>query len=103
MNKTTVEKIQLKDGKEVELMVNFAALYKLRTINKSLYDKYNKVLMKGSEDVLELLPVVYAGYVCANIDNAASCMSEKEFTDLIPFEPVNVMHICRGLLGNAKK
>lgn len=103
MSKTTEEKIQLKDGREVELMVNFATLYKLRTVNKPLYEKYNRVLMKGTEDVLELLPVIYAGYVCANIDKVESLLPEKEFTDLIPFNSKVIYTVCRGLLGNEKK
>lgn len=103
MKATNVETIELTNGQKVELSINFAALYKLRTVNKSLYEKYNKLLMKGTEDSLDTLCAVYTGYVCANIDNIDKCMTEKEFTELLPYQPAEIMTICRSLLGAKKK
>lgn len=59
---------QMEDGTEVEMSLTFSHLMLLRSQDKTLYDKTNKVITKGIEDLAQMATVLYAGYVCANRD-----------------------------------
>ena len=77
--KNTYIDYKFEDGDSVKMTLAFYALYQLKSINKGLYDRYNKVMTKGASDELEMITVLYAAYICANIADAANCMSEEEF------------------------
>lgn len=77
--KNTYYDYTFEDGDSVKMTLAFYALYQLKSINKGLYDKYNKVMTHGPADELEMLTVLYAAYICANISNPANCMSEEDF------------------------
>lgn len=77
--KNTYYDYKFEDGESVKMTLAFYALYQLKSINKGLYDRYNKVMTKGPSDELEMLTVLYAAYICANINDSANCMSEEEF------------------------
>ena len=80
-------KMELENGKEVELALNFASLYKIRGLKKDVYDRYNKVIMKGTEDTFDTVTVLYTAYLCANVDNLDECMGEMEFMENLPYNP----------------
>ena len=86
-------KMELENGKEVELALNFASLYKIRGLKKDVYDRYNKVIMKGTEDTFDTVTVLYTAYLCANVDNLDECMGEMEFME-------NLHTIHQNLLEN---
>ena len=77
MMATTVEH-ELFDGSTVKCTLAMWRLKMLASKNKKLYDTAMKVLGKGTEDVFESITVIYAAYVCANMDSA-ELMSEDEF------------------------
>ena len=80
-------KMKLENGKEVELALNFASLYKIRGLKKDVYDRYNKVIMKGTEDTFDTVTILYTAYLCANVDNLDECMGEIEFMENLPYNP----------------
>ena len=77
LNTTTT--FYFEDGTSCEMTLYFYALYQLRSKNKPLYDRYNKIMSnnsKGSFDELEQLSVLYVAYLCTNPENP---MTEEEF------------------------
>lgn len=77
--KNTCYEFKFEDGDSVKMTLAFYALYQLKAINRGLYDRYNKIMTKGANEELEMITLLYAAYLCANISDAANCMSEEEF------------------------
>ena len=74
----------LADGTTVKTTITFYYLYQLRNKNKSLYERYNKILQNTkseSFDLLDMVTIVYVGYVCAHISDE-NILSEEEFFKL---------------------
>ena len=97
---TTVEH-QLFDDTTVKCTLSMFQLKRLASKNKSLYNLVTKVLTKGTEDIFEQIRVVYAAYVCANMDSD-DLMSEEEFTIMCGSDYVGVAETL-GALINPKK
>jgi len=69
------------DGTTAELTLSFFGLYQLRSKDKSLYERYNKIMTsnsRGNFEELDSVTILYAAYVCANMKNE-NLMSEEEF------------------------
>ena len=66
---------ELEDGTIVPMTLTFYAIYQLKNKNKSLYDRYNKVMTKGAQDEFDMIIVLYAAYCCANDEP----MAEEDF------------------------
>lgn len=77
--KNTKYEFTFEDGDKCEMTIAFYALYQLKAKNKSLYERYNKIMTKGAEEELDMITVLYAAYLCANIGDVPNCMSEEEF------------------------
>jgi len=92
---------EMEDGEKIEMSLTFAQIMKLRSEDKELYDKVNKVLTKGPEDVMEIPTVLYAAYLCA-------CNDEKKYTYRGFIENMNQgyeynMESVKGLIAPSKK
>lgn len=74
---TTVDH-EIFDGSTVKCTLAMYQLKRLASKNKPLYDLVMKVLSKGTEDIFESVRVLYAAYLCANMDSD-EVMSEDEF------------------------
>lgn len=74
---TTVEH-ELFDGTTVKCTLAMYRLKMLASKNKGLYDHAMKILSKGTEDIFESIKMLYAAYVCANM-NTDDLMSEDDF------------------------
>ena len=75
----TTTTFYFEDGTSCEMTLYFYALYQLRSRNKPLYDKYNRImsnLSKGNYEELDQLTVLYVAYLCADPDEP---MTEEEF------------------------
>jgi hypothetical protein len=84
------------------MTLNFARLLKIKNDQPNIYDKFMDVLQKKDFDVIsDSLAVLYAGYLCANIDNE-SVLSEDEFVELIPFD-LELINVKAGQLVQGKK
>lgn len=79
MLKNTCYTYTFEDGDKAELTLAFYALYQLKAKNKSVYDEYNKIMTKGAAEELDMITILYAAYLCANIADIASCMGKEEF------------------------
>ena len=75
----TVIDFEFYDGTTAKMTLTFYALYQLRAKNKSLYERYNKIMStKGEAGELDMITIMYAAYVCANLSEE-NLMSEEEF------------------------
>lgn len=88
---TTID-FELMDGSVVKLTLAFYALYQLKSKNKSIYERYNKIMVTGPKEELENITILYTAYLCANVANVEDCMSEIEFLQNVPCD--------RELIGN---
>lgn len=79
MLKNTCYEFKFADGDTAKMTLTFYALYQLKGINKPLYDRYNKIMTTGAKEELEMITLLYAAYICANIADVANCMTEEEF------------------------
>lgn len=74
---TTVDH-ELFDGSTVKCTLAMYQLKRLASKNKELYNLTMKVMGKGTEDIFESVRVLYAAYLCANMDSD-ELMSEDDF------------------------
>lgn len=75
----TLYTFTFEDGDTCTMTLSFIRLKRLSSKNRDLYNAYNKIMTNGSKDELETLTVLYAAYVCANLDGEV--MSEDEFIE----------------------
>lgn len=77
MNTTTT--FQFEDGTSCEMTLYFYALYQLRSKNKAVYERYNRIMSSmsgGKYDEIEQVLILYTAYLCANPTDP---MTEEEF------------------------
>ena len=101
---TTIE-YKFQDGDKVKLTLAFYSLYKLKSTNKALYDRYNKAMLsltKEEYDELELLTILYAAYLCAH-DSDVEPLSEEEFLYKCGSDRISVMRAVNNLTTPKKK
>ena len=96
--------LKLTNGELVNLCLNFKSLLKVKNNYPDIYDSFNKVVLYGTQKdtyFFELLSVIYAGYLCANIENKDRYTFE-EFRDLIPLNMKLISDVQATLLGYRK-
>lgn len=98
---TTGYTFEFEDGGTCQMSLSFIRLKRLAGKNKALYDRHQKVMMNGSKDELDTLTVLYAAYVCANLDSE-DLMTEEEFIERCGSDRVAVNEAL-GALTNPKK
>lgn len=106
LNDEVLNEIKLENGLTVKLSITFAKLNVLKSLNNQLYQRFNKVFYLGkSEDIFDLITVLYVAYWCANysINNQENFLSEKEFTDLVPYDISLILKIFNNLTQPKKK
>lgn len=79
MLKNTYIDFKFDDGDSVKMTLAFYYLYQLKAKNKALYDKYNAIMTKGANEELDMITILYAAYLCANIDTMQDCLSFEDF------------------------
>ena len=75
---TTID-FEFYDGTSVKMTLFFYALHQLKSKNRALYDRYNKVMTnqaKGIYDELDMITLLYTAYMCTNPEEP---MNEEEF------------------------
>ena len=78
LNMATIVEHEIYDGSTVKCTLAMYQLKRLASKNKNLYDLVMKVLSKGTEDIFESVRVLYAAYLCANMDSE-EIMTEDDF------------------------
>lgn len=75
----TTTTFYFEDGTSCEMTLYFYALYQLRSKNKALYDRYNRIMTsmnKGTYEELDMITILYVAYLCAS---PSEPMTEEEF------------------------
>ncbi len=94
-------KFEFEDGTTCEMTLTFVALKMLANKNKSLYERQQKIMSTGGKSEFDTLTVLYAAYVCANL-NSESIMSEDEFIEKCGTDRFAINEAL-GALTNPKK
>lgn len=100
--KNTHTSFVLADGTEVEMTLTYWLLTQLKRFAKDAYKKYNDVMVKGVAEELDNCTVLYAGYLCAYIEEhgkAEGAMSEEEFIKAMPMDRIAVNEAIAGLIA----
>lgn len=86
------------DGSTAKMTLAFYALYQLKSKNLGLYNRYNKAMnnsASGNYDELDMMTILYAAYMCANMNEEV--MSEEEFMMLCGSDRLAVAHAVKAL------
>ena len=73
-------KYEFYDGTTCEMTLAFILLKRLASKNKRAYEACQKVMTNGPKDEFDMLAVLYAGYLCANMDSE-NILTEDEFIE----------------------
>lgn len=103
--KNTYVEFELKNGKKVNMTLQFYRLYQLKNSKqrKSDYDRYNEINVKGAKEELDLVDMLYVAYLCANVENLDDCMDKREFLMNFPDNRKYVTDIYDSLAYPKKK
>lgn len=105
MDKTalcTGYEFEFRDGDKCQMSLSFIRLKKLGSKRKELYDRYNNVMLKGTKSELDVLTVLYAAYVCANMD-CDDLLSEDDFLEKCGDDHVIVFEAFDALTNPKKR
>ncbi len=93
----------LLNGEEVDLTLNFAALYKLKAKMPKVYYKYQETQKKKKEKLedLDTCYILYVAYCCTHLEQAV--MSFEKFLEVIPYDRPTIAEIISTLLFPSKK
>ena len=107
---TTEKKVQavgqefvLNNGETVTLSLSFGRLNLLKKLDLELYDRFNKILYGKSEDILDLVTIIYVGYWCANFGKADKLYKEDDFIELVEFNTLEIKRTFNALTQPKKK
>ena len=99
----TVYNFELEDGEVVQMTLRYYSLYQLKSKNKKAYDRYNSIMVKGPQEELENVTILYTAYLCANLDRIDECMTELEFMQRMPDDREYAGNILKSLINSKKK
>lgn len=91
-------KYVLKDGKEVNLVVNYNNLFKFQREYKYAKDLVPIVMQKGSADLESIMQTIYVGYLGG--DNPEPLMSYEDFLNNIDFNFNRDLNVFSNLVSN---
>ena len=96
-------KYQLNNNETVELSLSFGKLNLLKKLNRELYEQTNKILYGKSEDILDLVTMVYVAYWCGNYGKTENLYKEEDFYDLVDFDALELKRVFTELTQPKKK
>lgn len=103
MNNNTIMEFEMADGTKVGMTLAYFPLLQVRTKKKNIFEKYNKVATKGPQDEFDMITILYTGYLCANVEQLESTMTEMDFIKGLPTSREQVANACQWLLNGPKK
>lgn len=98
---TTLDYV-LNNGNTVKLTLTFGKLNVLKSVNNQLYEKFNKIVNGKSDEILDLVTIIYVAYWCANFGKDG-ILTESEFIDLVPFDLLDIKKVFTTLTQPKKK
>lgn len=102
--KNSFVEIELETGETVKATLAYILLLKLKSTNKAAYEEYNRIIMKGGQDVFDVMRIIYAGYLCALLADDAydSAISFDEFLSVMPPDHDYTMNVYNMLVSPKK-
>lgn len=91
------------DGTTCQMTLSFIALKRLSSKNKGLYDKCQKVLANGAKDEFDTLDVLYAAYMCANMENGETLLTEDEFIEKCGYDRQAILEAIKAMTSAKKQ
>lgn len=101
--KHNYQEFTLTNGEVVNLSLSFGKLNILKKLNFGLYERFNRVLYGKSEDILDLVTMVYVAYWCANYNGTTELYKEEDFFDLVEFNALELKRVFTALTQPKKK
>jgi len=98
----TYQSLELNNGETIKLTLNLKRLLMLKSKNTDLYRKINKTIMKGPDDLIEMVDIIYAGYLCA-LEGGVEGMSYETFLDVVPQDIGEISTTAASLISAKKK
>lgn len=92
----------LSNGKTVKLTLTFGKLNVLKSVDNAKYQQFNKIMAGKSEEILDLVTVIYVAYWCANFGQD-NLLKEKDFIELVPFDMLEIERTFNALTKPKKK
>lgn len=100
--KNTFIDFLLNDGKTVKLTLTFGKLNVLKSVDNAKYQQFNKIMSGKSDEILDLVTVIYVAYWCANFGKE-NMLNEKDFIELVPFDMLEIERTFNALTKPKKK
>lgn len=94
---------QLTNDEIVKLTLTFGKLNVLRSVKNDLYTRYNEIIYGKSEDIMDMVTIIYVAYWCANYGKDSFINKEEDFIELVPFDMVEIQRAYNGLMKPKKK
>lgn len=102
MNMNTYRTMELQNGQSVRLTLNLKRLLLLKSNHLDLYKEVSRIIIKGTEDIMEFIKIIYAGYLCA-LEKGSFEMPFDEFIEVIPQDFGELAEITGDLISPKKK
>ena len=104
-SKMTGQDFTLENGENVKLGLNFAKLNLLKKMNIELYNRFNSILYGKSEDILDLVTIIYVAYWCYNFNgfNNNELYKEDDFIELVGFDTLEIQRTFKAITQPKKK
>lgn len=102
-SKVTGQEFKLNNGEIVMLSLSFGRLNLLKKLNVELYNRFNSILYGKSEDILDLVTIIYVGYWCANFKLTDNLYKEDDFIELVDFDTLEIQRAFKSLTQPKKK
>ena len=86
----TIMHYETTTGEKIGLTITFALLYKVKGECPEAYKRYNDVMMNGMQDIFDATAILYAAYLCANIENTER-LPYTQFLEVLGDDMTGVM------------
>lgn len=105
-NKLTFKEYKFPNGETIKLTVAFFYVLKLREANKRIYERLNKAILNGVDEMIDAAYVLYGAYLCACYagENGGkdNIISESDFIVALEDDVMDVMIVGNSLLEKKK-
>ena len=96
---------KLANGEVIRLSLSWGRLKLLKVKKPEVFESYNAIFMEGPKDIFDFVTIIYAAYVCYNIDSEGleDLPSQSKFIDMIPENQGEVILVAKELIEPSKK
>lgn len=103
--KNTYVDFEVETGETLELTLTFIALLQLKRKHSEQFAEYNRIVTKGANDELDMLTVLYTGYLCGLVmqdGDTDDAMNYEEFLSIVPPDREYIKEVMEKLLTPKK-